>query len=63
MKDVKEMGNIELYRRLKMVNGMIDRPCGIGENKDVYNRQITEYMIERHELNTEIEHRGFIPLY
>jgi len=46
-----------------MVDGMINRPCGIGENKEVYNRQITEYMIERHELNTEIENRGFIPLY
>lgn len=60
---VKEMNNIELYDRLKFVNGMINRPCGVGENKEVYNRQMTEYMIQRHELNTEIEHRGFLPLW
>lgn len=63
MKDVKEMGNIELYRRLKMVDGMINIPCGPNEDKDVYNRQMMKYMNERVELNTEIESRGFIPLY
>jgi len=59
MTNIQEMNNRQLYRRLEFVNGMIERVLNDGENEDVYNRQKTEYMIERHELRKEIEGRGW----
>jgi hypothetical protein len=60
MTNIQEMNNRQIYRRLEFVNGMIERVLNDGENEDVYNRQKTEYMIERHELKKEIEGRGFM---
>jgi hypothetical protein len=60
MTNIQEMTNRQLYRRMEFVNGMINTVLNDGENEDVLNRQKTEYMIERHELTSEMDQRGLL---
>jgi hypothetical protein len=60
MTNIQEMTNRQLYRRMEFVNGMINTVLNDGENEDVLNRQKTEYMIERHELTSEMNQRGLL---
>ena len=60
MTNIQEMTNRQLYRRIEFVNGMINTVLNDGENEDVLNRQKTEYMIERHELTSEMTQRGLL---
>ena len=60
MTNIQEMTNRQLYRRIEFVNGMINTVLNDGENEDVLNRQKTEYMIERHELTSEMNQRGLL---
>jgi len=60
MTNIQEMTNRQLYRRMEFVNGMINTVLNDGENEDVLNRQKTEYMIERHELTSEMTQRGLL---